>query len=152
MRVTGCNSKRSRMPAKPSKPRPRTCSLMSEETRLAHLDAVVNARTVDKLNKAIEATLALLCKSDATEVPPNQPNLTPPYYSDRIRDAISKALLYNQGPHRNPVGAFCWLWAEPCIRVLLYGVMPSYRTRCRIVRGLSVGLVGASTGQCNVFW
>ena len=64
-----------------------------EETRLAHLDAVVNAQTVDKLNKAIEATLALLCKSDATEVPPNQPNLTPPYYSDRIRDAISKALL-----------------------------------------------------------
>ena len=71
---------------------PHMLSHEREETRLAHVDAVVNARTVDKLNNAIEAVLALTCKPDASRVPWNQPDLVPPFYSDRIRAAITEAL------------------------------------------------------------
>lgn len=71
---------------------PHMLSHEREETQLAHLDAVVNARTVDKLNAAIEAVLALTCEPDSIAVPHNQPDLVPPWYSDRIRAAITKAL------------------------------------------------------------
>jgi len=58
-----------------------------EETRLAHVDAVVNARTVDKLNTAIERVEALCRDEEARQ--------TSKAYAavDDIRAAILKALL-----------------------------------------------------------
>lgn len=58
-----------------------------EQTRLAHVDAVVNARTVDKLNTAIERVEALCRDEEARQ--------TSKAYAavDDIRAAILKALL-----------------------------------------------------------
>jgi hypothetical protein len=63
---------------------PHMLSHEREQTRLAHLDAVVNARTVDKLNNAVEAVLALV---DA-----NTLNGVVIVSAARIRAAITKAL------------------------------------------------------------